>query len=71
MLKMFIPYTLNKKEMGFIKNALIGIAVYQVIKYLTKQDEFGRTKIEELKDRVPEWIEKAKKMKEDIQKGVV
>ncbi|WP_199118070.1 YtxH domain-containing protein [Pedobacter sp. ASV28] len=57
--------------MGFIKNALIGIAVYQVIKYLTKQDEFGRTKIEELKDRVPEWIEKAKKMKEDIQKGVV
>ncbi|RYG21107.1 MAG: YtxH domain-containing protein [Chitinophagaceae bacterium] len=52
--------------MGFIKNALIGIAVYQAVKYLTKQDEFGRTKIDEIKDRAPEWIDKAKAMKERL-----
>jgi len=52
--------------MGFIKNALIGIAVYQAVKYLTKQDEFGRTKIDEIKDRAPEWIDKAKTFKDRL-----
>ncbi len=52
--------------MGFIKNALIGIAVYQAVKYLTKQDEFGRTKIDEIKDRAPEWMDKARTFKEQL-----
>ncbi|WP_039865936.1 hypothetical protein [Pedobacter sp. BAL39] len=55
--------------MGFIKHALIGIAIYEGIKYLTREDEFGRTKIDEIKERAPEWLEKAKAAGEDIQHG--
>lgn len=55
--------------MGFIKHALIGIALYEGIKYLTRQDEFGRTKIDEIKEKAPEWLDKAKAIKEDIQQG--
>jgi len=53
--------------MGFIKNALIGIAVYEAVKYLITPDELGRTKIDEIKEKAPEWLEKAKAVKEDIQ----
>jgi hypothetical protein len=52
--------------MGFIKNALVGIAIYETIKYLAKQDEFGRTKFDDLKEKAPEWIEKAKTLKSDL-----
>lgn len=55
--------------MGFIKHALIGIAVYEAVKYLTRQDEFGRTKIDEIKEQAPEWLEKARSIKDDIQHG--
>jgi hypothetical protein len=55
--------------MGFIKHAIIGIAIYEGIKYLTRQDEFGRTKLDEFRERAPEWLEKAKEIKEDIQQG--
>ena len=57
--------------MGFIKNALIGIAVYKAVQYLTKPDVFGRTKIDEIKDKAPEWIDKAKAIKADLQDGRV
>jgi hypothetical protein len=52
--------------MGFIKNALIGIAIYEAVKYLAKQDEFGKTKFDDLKEKAPEWIEKAKTLKSDL-----
>jgi hypothetical protein len=52
--------------MGFIKNALIGIAIYEAVKYLTKQDEFGKTKFDDLKEKAPEWIDKAKTLKSDL-----
>lgn len=55
--------------MGFIKHALIGIAIYEAAKYLTRQDEFGRTKIDQIKEQAPEWLDKAKAIKEDIQQG--
>lgn len=57
--------------MGFIKNALIGIALYEAVKYLTRQDEFGKTKFDELKEQAPEWIDKAKAFKEEIQQGLL
>ena len=53
--------------MGFIKNALIGIAVYETVNYLMTPDELGRTKIDEIKEKAPEWVEKARAIKEDIQ----
>ncbi|MEJ2884186.1 YtxH domain-containing protein [Pedobacter sp. GR22-6] len=61
--------------MGFIKHALIGIAIYKAVEYLTKKDEFGVSRFEDIKEdlqeRVPEWVEKAKTIKEDIQAGKV
>ena len=55
--------------MGFIKHAIIGIAIYEGLKYLVKQDEFGRSKLDDIKEQAPEWLEKAKGIKEDIQEG--
>lgn len=59
--------------MGFIKHALIGIAIYKAIEYLGKKDEFGITKFDQLKDELqekgPEWVEKVKEMKEDVLEG--
>jgi hypothetical protein len=55
--------------MGFIKHAIIGIAVYEGLKYLVKQDESGRSKLDDLKEQAPEWMEKAKAIKEDIKEG--
>lgn len=52
--------------MGIVKTALIGAAVYGAVKYLTKKDALGRTKLDEIKDRAPEWMEKAKNMASDL-----
>lgn len=55
--------------MGFIKNAIIGIAIYQAIKYLTKKDAFGNTRLDEIKEKAQEWLEKAKAVSSDIKDG--
>lgn len=55
--------------MGFIKHAIVGIAIYEGLKYLVKQDEFGRSKLDDIREQAPEWLEKAKAIKEDIQEG--
>ncbi|MGE6219049.1 YtxH domain-containing protein [Nubsella zeaxanthinifaciens] len=52
--------------MGIIRTALIGAAVYGAVKYLTKKDVLGRTKLDEIKDRAPEWIEKARSAANDF-----
>lgn len=52
--------------MGFFKNAIIGVVIYQAWRYLTKKDEMGRTKIDEIKEKAPEWIEKAKSLRDDV-----
>ena len=52
--------------MGFIKNAILGIALFEGIKYLTKKDEFGNSKFSELKEKAPKLVEKAKALKEDL-----
>lgn len=53
--------------MGLLKTALIGAAVYGAIKYVTKKDVNGRSIVDDVKDRAPEWIEKAKGFKSDMQ----
>jgi len=53
--------------MGLLKTALIGAAVYGAIKYITKKDENGRSIVDDLKERAPEWMEKAKGFKTDMQ----
>ena len=46
--------------MGLLKTALIGAAVYGAVKYLTKKDATGQSKMDGIKEQLPEWIEKAK-----------
>ena len=54
--------------MGLIKTALIGAAVYGAIKYITKKDELtGRSIVDDIKDKAPEWIDKAKGYKQDAE----
>ncbi|WP_158799058.1 YtxH domain-containing protein [Pedobacter sp. L105] len=52
--------------MGLFKTLVISAAVYGTYKFLTEQDEFGRTKLEALKDQAPEWLDKVKGIKDDL-----
>lgn len=53
--------------MGLLKTALIGAAVYGAIKYVTKKDVNGKSVIDDLQEKAPEWIDKAKRFKEDME----
>ncbi len=47
--------------MGFIKSALIGAAVYAAVQYITKKDILtGRSILDELLEKAPEFVDKAK-----------
>jgi hypothetical protein len=59
----------SKHVMGFIKNALIGIAIVEAIKYLTRKDALGVSKIDEIREKAPEWLDKAKAVTKDIKAG--
>lgn len=56
--------------MGLIKTALIGAAVYGAIKYLTKKDMNGRSMVDNIKEKAPEWMDKVKNMKREFQVNV-
>ncbi len=54
--------------MGLFRTALIGAAIYGAYKYITKPDEItGKTIVDDLKEKAPEWMDKAKALKEDLQ----
>lgn len=53
--------------MGLLKTALIGAVVYGAVKYLTKKDITGRSMVDDIKDKAPEWMEKVKNVKNDFQ----
>lgn len=54
--------------MGLLRTALIGAAVYGAIKYITKKDEkTGKSIVDDLKDKAPDWMDKAKEIKQDIE----
>jgi hypothetical protein len=57
--------------MGLLKTALIGAAVYGAVKYLTKKDALGNTKMDEIKQKAPEWLEKAKAVTADPKSGTM
>lgn len=52
--------------MGLFKTALIGAAVYGAIKYVTKKDETGRSVVDNIKEKAPEWMEKARNVKDEL-----
>ena len=54
--------------MGLLKKAIIGAAIYGAYKYITKPDEVtGKTIVDDLKEKAPEWIDKAKSFKDDLE----
>ena len=54
--------------MGLLRTAIIGAAIYGAYKYVTKPDKVtGRTIVDDLKEKAPEWVDKAKAYKEDLQ----
>ena len=55
--------------MGIFKTIVISAAIYGAYKFLTEADDFGKTKLDEIKEKAPEWIEKAKAVREDLQAG--
>ena len=47
--------------MGLFRTALIGAAIYGAFKYITKKDDFtGKSLVDDVVEKTPEWIEKAK-----------
>ena len=57
--------------MGLFRTALIGAAVYGAIKYITKKDDLtGKSIVDDLKDKAPEWVDKAKNFKQDIENDI-
>lgn len=52
--------------MGLLKTALIGAAIYGAIKYVTKKDINGKSIVDDLKEKAPEWADKAKKFRDDL-----
>ena len=46
--------------MGFFKNLLVGAAVVAGYNYITKKRPDGKSVMDDLKEKAPEWIDKAK-----------
>jgi hypothetical protein len=53
-------------DMGLLKTAIIGAAVYGAIKYVTKKDVNGRSIVDDLKEKAPKWAEDAKRAKDEF-----
>ena len=54
--------------MGLLRTAVIGAAIYAGVKYLTKKDSItGKSVVDDIKDKAPEWIEKAKDYKREYE----
>ena len=46
--------------MGFIKNLVIGAAVVAGVNYITKKRPDGSSLVDDIKEKAPEWMNKAK-----------
>ena len=46
--------------MSLFKNLLIGAAVVAGVNYITKKRPDGKSMVDDLKEKAPEWINKAK-----------
>ena len=46
--------------MSLFKNLLIGAAVVAGVNYITKKRPDGKSMVDDLKEKAPEWIDKAK-----------
>jgi hypothetical protein len=52
--------------MGLLRTALIGAAVYGIVKYVTKKDVNGKSVVDDIREKAPEWMDKAKNLKDEL-----
>lgn len=52
--------------MGLLRTALIGAAVYGIVKYVTKKDVNGKSVVDDIREKAPEWMDKAKSLKDEL-----
>jgi len=57
--------------MGLFKTIFISAAIYGAYKFLTEQDALGRTRLDEIKEKAPEWLDKATGVKDDLKEGKI
>jgi hypothetical protein len=50
----------NIKKMNLLKFIVVGAAVGYGINYITKKNENGRSIVEDLADKAPDWFDQAK-----------
>lgn len=50
--------------MGLFKNLLIGAAVVAGVNYITKKRPDGKSMVDDIKEKAPEWIDKAREFGE-------
>lgn len=55
--------------MGLLRTLLLGAAAYGAYKYATKKDVNGRSMVDDIKEKAPEWKEKIKRFKDDVERG--
>lgn len=52
--------------MGLLKYLVVGAAVAAGVNYATKKRENGRSVLDDLSDKAPEWMDKAKEYTDKI-----
>jgi len=57
--------------MGLFKTIFVSAAIYGAYKFLTEQDALGRTRLDQIKEQAPEWLDKAKVVKDDLESGKI
>ena len=62
-----IIYLKKRNTMSILKFALLGAAVAYGITQLTKKREDGTTILDDLTEKAPEWMDKAKGFKSEMQ----
>lgn len=55
--------------MGIFKAVVISAAIYGAYKFLTERNEFGMTRLDEIKEKAPQLLDKAKAAAEDLKSG--
>jgi hypothetical protein len=60
-----ITVLLKNKIMGLLKYIIVGAAVGYGISYITKKGPDGRSILDDITDKAPDWIDQAKKFAEE------
>lgn len=58
--------------MGFLKGLIVGAVAYGAVQYLSKKDLLtGRSKMQELIDKAPEYLDEVKNYVKDMEQEFV